>query len=34
MVKKKSGQDHVIPVSGAATTAAIIALNSFVGEMF
>ena len=29
-LRKKSGQDHVIPVPGAATTAAIIALNSFV----
>lgn len=29
-LKKKSGQDHVIAVSGAATTAAIISLNSFI----
>ena len=29
-LRKKSGQDHVIAVPGAATTAAIIALNSFI----
>tara|TARA_X000000950_G_scaffold113486_1_gene142808 strand:+ start:4029 stop:4997 length:969 start_codon:yes stop_codon:yes gene_type:complete len=28
-IKKKSGQDNVIPVSGSGTTAAIVALNSF-----
>ena len=29
-LKIKSGQDHVIAVPGAATTAAIISLNSFI----
>ncbi len=28
-LKKKSGQDEIVPVAGAATTAAIVAINSF-----